>query len=126
MNRRLSYLNRRDWIIIAFNLTGAAFNLAWALAFQNDFTFMNWIAVGGCASMALTQPTLARWRKVVEDQNVTIIASNKAMEAVSPEQMRTMLQGTFLQVVAKMRKNGTLPPELDVQLNDNGPSKSMH
>jgi hypothetical protein len=124
-------MTRNDRIAIAVTLTAAAVNLVWALAFPNAFTWLNWTAFGSCITLAAFQPTLARLHRLVEDQNTTIVTSNAAMDAVSPAHMQRMMRGALLQVVEQMRKDGTLPPDVAVDVNlDNlpqwPPSKSVH
>ena len=123
----MKHLKKQDWILIAFNVVGVAFNVGWALAFpDNYFTFMNWIAVGGCTALAFTQPILSQWRAVVDDQSATIIASNAAIEAVSPAHMQTMLHGALTAVVEQMKRDGVLPPDAQISIDQDNLPKSFH
>lgn len=107
----------RDRILIAAQYTGAAFNIGWALAFpDNYFAWLNWLAGGFCLGVAVMLPIGNKMRKMIEEMTVTMVAQSAAIDAATPAHMRTMLQGALLQVVEQMRKDGTLPPELNVVL----------
>jgi hypothetical protein len=118
---------RRDTILVSTIVVGALFNIGWVLMFpDNGFAWLNWFAGGFCAGTAACLPTMNKLRRLVDDQHGSIVASNAAMEAISPEHMRTMLQGALVAVVEQMKREGTLGAEINVTFGDEPPSKSFH
>jgi hypothetical protein len=119
----------RDRLLIAAMLVGAAFNLAWALAFPDGmFAWLNWFAAGGCAATAANLPAMNKFRRLAADQTATIIAQSAALDAVSPAHIQATLHGALAEVVDRMRKDGTLPPdtELDIMPDDNNEKGRLH
>lgn len=118
---------RRDRWLLVMNSAITLFNLGWALAFpENAFVWLNWLAAGFGIATTVNQPVVAKWRLLVEDQTATILASNAALDAMSPASLRTMVEGALADVVAQMRRDGSLPPDVDVQLGDDDKPKVVH
>jgi len=113
-------------ILIAFNVALGAVNVASAVAFPGYFSWTNWLVAGFCLGTASCLPTIHKLKQLAEDQTNSLIASNAAMEAMSPANMRTMLQGALLSVIEQMKKEGTLPPEIQITLADDELPKSYH
>jgi hypothetical protein len=117
---------RNDRIMFGANVAAALINVAWALAFPNYFTFLNWLVAGVSGGTAMCQITMAKQRLMVEDQTATILAQSAAMDAISPAQMRTMLQAALAEVVAQLKRDGTIPADAEITITQDNLPKSLH
>lgn len=118
----MNWIKNRDnifWIALG----AAGVNLATSQLSGNAVSWLNLISAGFCFGMAFFLPMIDKLRALAADQSeiitrqaVTITAQSAEINATSPTHMRTMLQGALTEVVTTMRRDGTLPPELEVQL----------
>jgi hypothetical protein len=99
------------------NLIAAFANLAAGLILDSWITSFNLVVSGWCFASALFFRRMRR----LDAENAEL---DKLLSELSPENMRAMLRASLTGVVEQMKRDGVLPPELDIRAEP--PDRTVH